>query len=389
MNKRKENAGQFSPVQAEPVEAAISQGMPNDQAQGERNCPAPPRCGDSPSRHTDTAIYRGIRDTLAQARAKACAAINFAMVEAYWDIGRQIDKAIGERAEYGKGLLQYVSERLTAEFGKGFTVRNLRAMRQFSASFPIRHALRAELSWTHYRLLVRIEDVTQREFYERECVDAGWTSRQLERQINSFYYARLLATQKSGHDKVRGEIQALEPKTSPDFILKDPYVLEFLDLKENRDYLESDLEQALIGQLQGFLLELGKGFSFVALQKRITSDGEHYYIDLVFYNFILKCFVLIDLKTGKLTPQDVGQMDFYVRLFEDKFRQADDNATIGIILCSARDENVVRYSVLAEKENLFASKYKLYLPTEEELKNELERERALIEHQRSMNQKEN
>ena len=337
----------------------------------------------------DSAIYHGIRDTLAQARAKACAAINFAMVGAYWDVGRQIDEATGGRAEYGKGLLQYVSERLTAEFGKGYTPRNLRAMRQFYASFPIRHTLCAELSWSHYRLLMKVEENDRRVFYLKECVESNWSVRQLERQINSFYYERLLATQKSGHDKVRGEIQALEPKTGPDFILKDPYILEFLDLKENRDYLESDLEQALIGQLQAFLLELGKGFSFVARQKRITSDGEHYYIDLVFYNFILKCFVLIDLKTGKLTPQDIGQMDFYVRLLEDKFRQPDDNATIGIILCSARDENVVRYSVLADKENLFASKYKLYLPTEEELKKELERERTLIEHQRSMNQKEN
>jgi predicted nuclease of restriction endonuclease-like (RecB) superfamily len=237
-------------------------------------------------------------------------------------------------------------------------------------------------------LLIRVEDGSRREFYERECVDSGWTSRQLERQINSFYYERLLATQKSGRDKVRGEVQTLEPKTGPDFILKDPYILEFLDLKENRDYLESELEQALIGSLQAFLLELGKGFSFVARQKRITSDGEHYYIDLVFYNYILKCFVLIDLKTGKLTHQDVGQMDFYVRLFEDKVKQPDDNATIGIIMCTARDENVVRYSVLADKETLFASKYKLYLPSEEELKRELERERALIEQRQRANREE-
>ncbi|GHT96569.1 hypothetical protein FACS1894116_13930 [Betaproteobacteria bacterium] len=337
---------------------------------------------------TNTAFYHGIRDTLAEARTKACAAINFAMVEAYWEVGRRIDEAVGERAEYGKGLLRYVAGRLTAEFGKGFTERNLRAMRQFFVMFPIRHALRAELTWTHYRLLIRVEDGSRREFYERECGTEGWTSRQLERQINSFYYERLLATQKSGRDRVRDEIQTLEPKTVPDFILKDPYILEFLDLKENRDYLERELEQALIDSLQAFLLELGKGFSFVARQKRITSDGEHYYIDLVFYNYILKCFVLVDLKTGKLTHQDIGQMDFYVRLFEDKIKQPDDNATIGIILCADRDENVVRYSVLADNENLFASKYKLYLPSEEELRRELERERALIEQQQRMNREE-
>ena len=326
-------------------------------------------------------LYKNIRETLAAARSRVYSAVNTAMIEAYWDTGRQIEEAVGNRAEYGKGLLRYLSQGLTAELGKGFTERNLRAMRQFYIAFPIRHTLCAELSWSHYRLLIRIENNDRREFYTRECVESGWSVRQLERQINSFFYERLLATQKSGRDKVKSEIQTLEPKADPDYILKDPYILEFLDLKENRNYIESKLEQALIDKLQEFLLELGKGFSFVARQKRITSGGEHYYIDLVFYNYLLKCFVLIDLKTGKLTHQDVGQMDFYVRLFEDKIKQADDNVTIGIILCSDRDENIVRYSVLADKENLFASKYKLYLPSEEELKQELARERELIERQ--------
>ena len=324
-------------------------------------------------------IYDGIRQTLVTARSKVYAAVNTAMVEAYWDIGRQIEEAVGSRADYGKGLLLYLSQGLTAEFGKGFTERNLRAMRQFYVAFPIRHTLCAELSWSHYRLLIRVENDDRREFYARECVESGWSVRQLERQINSFFYERLLATQKSSRDKVKNEVQTLEPQTDPNYILKDPYILEFLDLKENKNYMESKLEQALIDKLQEFLLELGKGFSFVSRQKRITSGGEHYYIDLVFYNYILKCFVLIDLKTGKLTHQDVGQMDFYVRLFEDRVKQADDNTTIGIILCSDRDENIVRYSVLADKENLFASKYKLYLPSEEELKRELARERELIE----------
>ena len=182
----------------------------------------------------DSSIYQGIRDTLAQARTKVYSAINSAMVEAYWDIGRQIEDAVGDRAEYGKGLLRYLAEQLTSEFGKGFTERNLRAMRQFYASFPIRHTLCAELSWSHYRLLMKINDGTRREFYARECVDAAWSVRQLERQINSFFYERLLATRKSGRDSVKNEIQTLEPKTEPDYILKDPYILEFLDLKENR-----------------------------------------------------------------------------------------------------------------------------------------------------------
>ena len=329
-------------------------------------------------------IYKGICDTLTQARTKACTAINFAMVEAYWEIGRQIEEAIGERAEYGKGLLKFLEKQLTTEFGKSFTERNLRLMRQFYKVFPIRNALRTELTWTHYRLLMRVDDSNRRDFYLNESAESEWSSRQLERQINSFFYERLLATQKSGREGVRNEIQELEPKNDFDYILKDPYVLEFLDLNENRDYRESDLEQALIDKIQEFLLELGKGFSFVARQKRITTEGgEHYYIDLVFYNFILKCFVVIDLKTGKLTYQDVGQIDFYVRLFDDKVKQSDDNPTIGIILCAAKDESIVKYSVLADKENLFATKYMLYLPTEEELRRELERERELIERQQS------
>jgi len=334
---------------------------------------------------TDACVYQGIRETLAQARTKARTAVNFAMVEAYWEIGRQIEVAIGERAEYGKSLLKFLEGQLTAEFGKGFTERNLRFMRQFYMVFPIRNALRTELTWTHYRLLMRVDDTSRREFYLKESAVSEWSSRQLERQINSFFYERLLATQKNGRESVRNEIEELEPKTDSDYVLKDPYILEFLDLKENRDYRESDLEQALIDKIQEFLLELGKGFSFVARQKRVTTeDGEHYYIDLVFYNYILKCFVVIDLKTGKLTYQDVGQIDFYVRLFDDKVKQADDNPTIGIILCANKDESIVKYSVLADKENLFASKYMLYLPTEDELKHELERESELIERQKAL-----
>ena len=329
--------------------------------------------------NTDSAIYTGIRNTLVNARTSIYAAVNSAMVEAYWDIGRQIEDAVGGRAEYGSNLMQFLSQELTVEFGKGFTVANLRNMRQFYRMFPNRYALRSELSWTHYRALMRLDD-NRREFYIRECVDSGWTARQLERQINSFFYERLLATQKSGKEAVKNEIYELEPSVAPAYILKDPYILEFLDIKENRTYLESELEQGLINHLQEFLLELGKGFSFVARQKRITTEGgEHYYIDLVFYNYILKCFVVIDLKAGKLTYQDIGQIDFYVRLFNDKIKQADDNPTIGIVLCANKDETIAKYSVLSDNENLFASKYKLYLPTEEELKQELERERKIIE----------
>ncbi|MDR2525071.1 MAG: PDDEXK nuclease domain-containing protein [Oscillospiraceae bacterium] len=327
--------------------------------------------------HSDT--YGKVRDTVLTAKNKVYSAINFAMVEAYWEIGREIQEAVGDRAEYGKGLLQFLSAQLTAEFGKGFTIANLRNMRQFYQAFENRYTLCSEMSWSHYRLLMRIDNADRRDFYLKECASENWSVRQLERQINSFFYERLLATQKEHRAEIQSEIQTLEPKTEPDYILRDPYILEFLDLKENVKYSESDLEKGLIDKLQEFLLELGKGFSFVARQKRITADGDHYYIDLVFYNYILKCFVVIDLKTGKLTYQDIGQIDFYVRLFNDKIKRADDNPTIGIVLCADKGDTMAKYSVLADNENLFASKYMPFLPTEEELKRELERERRLIE----------
>ncbi len=321
---------------------------------------------------SDETVCQSVRSTLASARTKAAAAVNDAMVSAYWEIGRQIAEAQGDRAEYGKHLMKYLSERLTAEFGKGFTERNLRAMRQLYLAYPIRHTLCAELSWSHYRLIIRIEDPVRRDFYVRSAVEERWTVRQLDRQIHSFYYERLLATRAEGKDKVRQEIQQLEPPTKADDVLKDPYVLDFLELNGNSDFLETDLEQALMDKLQQFLLELGKGFSFVARQQRISADGDHYYIDLVFYHYILKCFVLIDLKTGKLTPQDIGQMDFYVRLFDDQCTRADDNPTIGIVLCANRNKTVAKYSALADGRGIFASQYVLCLPTEEELSQALE-----------------
>ena len=327
----------------------------------------------------ENTVYDNIRSVLVTARQKVQTAINFAMVEAYWEIGRQIEQAVGNRAEYGKSLLQFISEELSAEFGKGFTVRNLQTMRQFYQTFPNTHTLCAELSWSHYRLLIRIDNEERRIFYLNECKETNWSVRQLERQITTFYYERLLATTKKDRESVKNEINTTEPKTDPDYILKDPYILEFLDLKENKKYHESELEQALIDKLQSFLLELGKGFSFVARQKRITIEGDHYYIDLVFYNYILKCFIIIDLKTGKLNYQDIGQIDFYVRFFDDQIKLPEDNPTLGIILCADKNETMAKYSVLSDKDNLLASKYLLYIPSEEELKKELERERILIE----------
>ena len=315
--------------------------------------------------------YQTIRGSIVAAQHKLTAAVNTAMVEAYWEIGEQIYKACGEndRAEYGKGLLAYLSKQLTAEFGQGYTVRNLRAMRQFYCCFPIRHTLCAELSWSHYRLLMRVPDPKAREFYAEECAKSAWSVRQLERQIHTMYYQRILASQ----DKVSvaAEIQTSEPKPEYEKIVKDPYVMEFLQIQPDTHVYESDLEQALIDHLQQFLLELGWGFSFVSRQKRFTLDGQSFFIDLVFYNYILKCFVLIDLKTDTLTHQDIGQMQMYVNYYTRELMNEGDNPPIGIVLCAEKNDAVVRYTLPETNTQIFASKYKTYLPTEEELKREL------------------
>lgn len=375
---------------------------------------------------TVESIYSRVREILEAARSSAYRAVNFAMVQAYWHIGREIveeEQKGKSKAGYGEYLLKGLSIRLTKDFGKGFTETNLRYMRLFYLSFEImnaersqslpdkihhavrdvsvstqkgdavRHAsiasqksnalrdelpfVRPELSWTHYRLLLKVERPDVRKFYLDECIASNWSTRQLERQINSFYYERLLSSRNK--NIVRSEIKKLEPGPSPNDIIKDPYVLEFLGMMESKKYLETDLEQGLIDKLHNFLLELGKGFSFIARQKRITVEDDHYYIDLIFYNYILKCFVIIDLKVGKLTHQDIGRMDFYVRYFEKEIRQAEDNPTIGLILCAQKNEAMAKYTLLENSKNVFASKYKLYLPTEKELKEELEREKRVIE----------
>ena len=327
-------------------------------------------------------IYLEIKETLLLSRNQAYSAVNFAMVQAYWHIGRIIvehEQNGTLRAEYGKGVLNQLSEQLTQEFGKGFTVTNLKYMRQFYTTFQNCHALRGELTWTHYRALLKVENKAAREWYMEECVRAGWSSRQLERQISTLYYDRLLASREKA--PVVDEANALmEPLAAENFI-KDPYVLEFLDLKNYPSLRENELEQALIDKLQEFLLELGRGFCFVARQKLMRYEDEDFYIDLVFYHSILKCYVLIDLKLGKLTHGDVGQMDSYIRMFDAIYRNEDDNPTVGIILCSQKNEAIVKYSVLNDEKQIFASKYQLTLPTAEELQREIEAERRRIEAQ--------
>jgi predicted nuclease of restriction endonuclease-like (RecB) superfamily len=330
-------------------------------------------------------FYKSVKEVLEAARSNVYRAVNFAMVEAYWSIGSLIveeEQRGKRRAEYGKHLIKELSIKLTKDFGKGFTRTNLWYMRQFYSLFPNLHALRGELSWTHYRLLLKVEKEKARIFYLDEAVDSNWSTRQLERQINSFYYERLLSSKDKKPVLEEAEQNTLPAK--PEDLIKDPYVLEFLNLKENKHLLEKDLETELLSKVQEFLLELGKGFSFVARQYRISVDSDHFYIDLVFYNYILKCFLLIDLKIGKLTHKDIGQMDFYVRYAEDNIKVEGDNPTIGLILCTEKNETIVKYSVLNENKQMFASRYKLYLPTEEELAREIKHEIELIRAEKSL-----
>lgn len=331
----------------------------------------------------EQSFYESIKSILLDARNKVYQTANFAMVEAYWNIGKSIIEEQGgnEKAEYGTGLLKELSKQMTQDFGKGFTVTNLKYMRQFYLTFPNGHALRDELSWTHYRLLMKVENENAREYYMQEAVKSQWSTRQLERQINTLFYERLLSSQdKQG---VAAEIQSLEPAKKPEDVIRDPYVLEFLGLHPNDDFYESDLEQALITHLQKFLLELGRGFSFVSRQKRITFDGRHFRIDLVFYNYILKCFVLIDLKLGDLTHQDLGQMQMYVHYYEREMMNDGDNPPIGIVLCASKSDSIVKYTLPENETQIFASKYRLYLPSEEELRKELSQEYNALESSKS------
>lgn len=332
-------------------------------------------------------LLGSLGELIRQARQRALRAVDAIQVQTCWEIGRHIVEfeQDGEaRAEYGRKLLPSLASALSAEFGKGFDATNLRHMRAFYLAFPIRDALRPELSWTHYRTLLRVDSDSARQWYMNEAVQQNWSTRALDRQIGTLYYERLLASQDRAavEQEAASNLQALN--RSPREFVRDPVLLEFLGLPNARALLESDLEQALIDQLQGFLLELGKGFAFVARQQRISTESKDFYVDLVFYNYLLKCFVIFDLKRGELTHQDIGQMDMYVRMYDDLKRGPDDNPTVGIILCAQKDASIVRYSVLNGSEQLFASKYKLVLPSEEELRAELDRERALLAEQAAL-----
>lgn len=317
-------------------------------------------------------IYGEIRQSIIHVQRKVQQTVNAGMVQIYWEIGQQLDKACdGKQAEYGKGVLQQVSEKLTAEFGKAYSIRNLQMMRQFYLAFPNANTLCSHLSWSHYRLLMRVNNIEARTYYEKECAASRWSVRELERQISILAYQRTLSIQKEDQNLPQVASKEESDVAYTDFI-RDPYVLEFLNLKSTPNFHEKDIEQGIIEHLKEFLLELGRGFSFVARQKHIDLDGDHFYIDLVFYNYILKCFVLIDLKLGKVKHQDMGQMQMYVNYYKRNMKIDGDNDPIGIVLCAEKNEAVIKYT-LGDDSNtqIYASKYMPYMPTEEELKKEL------------------
>jgi predicted nuclease of restriction endonuclease-like (RecB) superfamily len=329
-----------------------------------------------------------IKQILSQARQKAYSAVNSAMVEAYWLVGKRIveEEQQGEkRAEYGKQVLETLSKELTADLGKGFSLRNLRNFRSFYLTFPtleqIRQTLSAELSWSHFQVIMRVPDEKARMYYLTEAAQQNWSIRTLDRNISTLYYQRLLSSQIK--EPVEKEMQEKTKEFQNDNFefIKNPAVLEFLNLPANTGYTEAQLEQSLLDNIQSFLLELGKGFAFIARQQLIRTETSNFYIDLVFYNYILKCFVIIDLKTNRITHQDVGQLDMYVRMFDDLQKAENDNPTIGILLCTETDKTIAKYSVLNQNKQLFATKYMPYLPTEEELVAEIEREKLIFKQQ--------
>ena len=324
-----------------------------------------------------------IKKILKNARQKAYTAVNSAMVEAYWEIGRRIveeEQNGKERAEYGKEILQNLSKELTEEFGKGYSYRTLREIRQFYlmfSDFEKWRTVSAKLTWSHFQKVLRVSDEKARIFYLTEAAENMWSVRTLDRNISTLYYNRIVASidKKTVEDEMKEKTKKLQAEE----FIKNPVVLEFLDLPTNMSYTESQLEKALTDDIQKFMMELGKGFAFVERQQHIRTENSDFYIDLVFYNYILKCFVIVELKTEKLTHQDIGQLDMYVRMYDDLKKQENDNPTIGLLLCTETDRTIIKYSVLNDNKNLFASKYINYLPSEEELINEIERQKTLFE----------
>lgn len=320
-------------------------------------------------------IFDDIKQLVINSRNKVYQTVNTEMLRLYWNIGKVIMEIQqgDERASYGNAVLEKLSEKLTNEFGRGFSSRNLRTMRKFYIMYPIWKTVSAKLSWSHYLELIKIDDVSKRNFYLNECINSRWSVRELQRQRDSLLYERLtISVDKEKVLELSEKGQTL--KTSKDLV-KDPFVLEFLDIKENTNYLESDLEKNIIEHLKEFLLELGKGFSYVGNQVRLTLGEDHFYPDLVFYNRLLRCFVIIDLKIGKVTHGDIGQMQMYVNYYDRKIKQVDENSTVGILLSTNKNETVVKYTLPVDNKTIFSSEYKLHMPTEQELITVVEEEK--------------
>ena len=324
-------------------------------------------------------IFDNIKTLIINSRDKVYQTVNIEMLKLYWNIGKIILNIQNgnSRASYGDALLDKLSEKLTNEFGKGFSARNLRTMRKFYLMYPIWQTVSSKLSWSHYLELIKIDEDNKRNFYLNECINSRWSVRELQRQRDSLLYERLtLSADKEKILELSTKGQIL--KTSKD-IVKDPFVLEFLDIKETNDYLENDLEKSILKHLKDFLLELGKGFTYVGNQVRITLDDEHFYPDLVFYNRILRCFVIIDLKIGKVTHKDIGQMQMYVNYYDRKIKKPFENQTIGILLSTNKNQTIVKYTLPEDNKTIFSSEYKLHMPTEQELIKAVEEEKRILE----------
>ena len=331
-------------------------------------------------------IFADMQELIETTQKAAHSAVNTLLVQRNWLIGYRIaeEELKGEnRAEYGMSIIKQLSKELSELYGKGFTKTNLYSFYSFYKTFPeIFHSASGKsapvLSWTHYRALLQVHDAEARDWDAKEAAEQTWSVRTLQRNISSQYYYRLLQSQNK--EWVEAEMKTLTVRYNDDKLefIKNPVVAEFLGMSTNDSYTESELEKNIISNLQKFLMELGKGYAFVARQQHVHTEKQDYYIDLVFYNYILKCFVLIDLKTSKITHQDVGQMDMYIRMYDEMKRNEGDNPTIGIVLCSDTDEDIARYSVMHGNEQLFATKYKLYLPTEEELRAEIETQKTMF-----------
>jgi len=330
-------------------------------------------------------VFEDACNIIETAQKVAYSAVDLTLVHRNWLLGKRIadEELNGEsRAEYGAEVIKKLSKDLNAQYGRGYTKTNLYNFYSFYKMYPeIFHSesgkSNVKLSWTHYRVLLQVKDEIAREWYENEALKETWSVKTLQRNISSQYYYRILKTQDKSAVETEMKEFTSKYQTKLEFI-KNPVIAEFLGMKEDTSYLESDLEQCIIDNLQKFLMELGKGYAFVARQQHIHTEKEDYYIDLVFYNYILKCFVLIDLKTNKITHQDIGQMDMYIRMYDDLKRGEGDNPTLGIVLCADTDEDIAKYSILHGNEQLFASKYKLYLPTEEELRAEIETQKEMF-----------